>query len=241
MSKDETQNATPTDETPTDVTPTGETPTQAGTGETPATTTTATTTPEEHLAPDEHAQEIEKLKTALKKANAEAAAHRVKANELDKLKADIEAEKLTEKERLEKKIAELQKASDEATRAAQEYRVTSELRVQALQLGFADANDATRLLDHAEIEYGEDGTPTNVGDLLKALLKTKPYLAAAPAKTSQPAPNPGGATNPPRSQTSQPTALSWETISKMKPDEYAARQPEIQAWIAQNPARRGQR
>ncbi len=241
MSKDETQNTTPTDETPTDVTPAGETPTQtAGTGETPGTTPT-TTPPEEHPAPDEHAIEMEKLKTALKKANAEAAAHRVKANELDKLKADIEAEKLTEKERLEKKIADLQKASDDATRAAQEYRVNAELRVQALQLGFADASDAARLLDYSELEYGDDGTPTNVGDLLKALLKAKPYLAAVAPKTTPPAPNPGGATNPSRSQSSQPAALSWETIGKLTEAEYAVRGSEIAAWIAQNPARRGMR
>src|SRR5579872_7390388 len=231
MSKDETQ-PTPTDETPTDVTPTGETP-EGVAGATPETSPTPSTTPATQpesadSSADDLKQKIEQLETALKKANKEAAAHRVKAKELDDLKAQAEQEKLTEKERLEKKIADLQKAHDDATRSAQEFRLNAELRVQALQLGFADAGDAARLLDHAEIEYADDGTPTNVADLLKALLKSKPYLAAQQQKhTSQ---TTGGATNPPRSQSNQPAALSWDTITKMTQTEYDARHTEIAAW-----------
>lgn len=239
MNKDETQTAEPGDETLTGTAPTGETPTPE-TGETPGTAPASPTTPEAaDASADAHEQEIAQLKEALKKANKEAAAHRVKAKELDDLKAQAEAEKLTEKERLEKKIADLQKAHDEATRLAQEFRVSAEVRMQALQLNFTDPADAQRFLDYAEIEYGDDGAPQNIGDLLKGVLKAKPYLATAPAKH---APNPGGATNPPRSQSSTPAALSWAAISKLTESEYAARHDEIAAWIASNPAaRRGMR
>lgn len=245
MSKDTTQTTTPADETLTDVAPTGETPTDAP-DETSETSTATTTTPtpesdaaEKSSTADETQREIERLKSALTKANKEAAAHRVKAKELDDLKARMETEKLSEKERLEKKIADLQKASDEAARTAQEYRVSAEVRMQALQLGFADPADATRFLEYAELEYGDDGAPTNVGDLLKGVLKNKPYLAAP--KANPPTHTSGGATNPSRSQSSTPPALSWETISKFTPEQYAARGQEIAEWIARNPYRRGMR
>lgn len=36
----------------------------------------------------------------------------------------------------------------------------------------------------------------------------------------------------------QATAITWATISKMTPKDYAERQPEIAAWIAQHPSPR---
>src|ERR1700730_8286393 len=94
-------------ETPNTDTSQGETPTTTATGETPGATAT--------LQSIEDAQkEIERLTAALKRANAEAKEHRVKASELDKLKAEAEAATLTETQKLQKQLAELQKAHESA-------------------------------------------------------------------------------------------------------------------------------
>jgi hypothetical protein len=47
---------------------------------------------------------------------------------------------------------------------------------EAARLGFADPDDAMRLLDRATLEFEDDGSPRNVGTQLAALAKSKPYL-----------------------------------------------------------------
>ena len=198
------------------------------TGETPA---SETATPEKQASPDatELAKELESLKAALKKANKESAGHRQKAKELDDLKAQIEAEKLSETEKLQKQLAKLQAERDEVTRQSQERTINYEVRLQAARLGIADPTDAVKLLDWSEIEYDDAGTPTNVEDLLRQLVKAKPYLVA---NTRSAPTTSGGATNPSRSQTTAPEPLSWTVISKMTTQQYEARRPEIQQWLA---------
>lgn len=182
--------------------------------------------------PQKSAEEYERMITELRK---EAAGHRLKLKKFEDEEAKRLEAQMTEQQKLEKRVADLQKAHDDALRTHQEYRINAEVRLQATQLGFANVEDATRLLDWTQIAYGDDGTPENVQALLKDLLKTKPYLAGSKATpvTS------GGATNPPRSQSSGPPALSWEVIGRMTAQEYAARQPEIQQFMRDNPPRFG--
>lgn len=201
----------------------------SGTGEIPGTTTP-------QLTIDDALKEIDRLKADLKKVHSESAGHRNKAKELDDLKAKLEADKLSETEKLQKQLATLQSEHDNAIRAAQERTINYEVRLQAAQMGIVDPDAAAKLLDWSQIEYDDNGAPTNVNDLLKNLLKTKSYLAGkAQVQTS------GGATNPSRSTTTAPQTLSWEVIGNMKPDEYNARRAEIQQWIATHPHRFGQR
>jgi hypothetical protein len=202
---------------------TGEMPTTPGTGETPATTTTPSA--------GDSASELEQLKAALKKANAESAAHRHKANELDKLKAEIEASKLSESEKLQKQLAALQAEKEQASLQVQELRIGSSIQLQAVQQGI-DPTLAGKLIDRSEIEYDDTGNPKNVADLLKALVKQYPTLVSKPG-----VPQAGGATNPPRSSSSGSQPLSWDTLSKMNAAEYNARRAEIQQWMANNPSR----
>src|ERR1700730_14059795 len=214
-------NADPQGETPNGTAPTPATGTP-GTGETPGTAT-------------DDAKQIEDLKAALKKANAESAAHRHKAKELDDLKAKLEADKLSESEKLQKQLTDLQAQHDAAKREAQETRVNSAIQLHALQAGI-DPTLASKLISRAEVETDDAGNPTNVDALLKALAKQYPMLVGkAPPVAS------GGATTPPRSQSGAPPVLSWDVIGKLTPTEYAARGAEIQAWIAANPYRFGQR
>jgi hypothetical protein len=227
-----------------------ETPTADPQTETVTTPADAGETPEETTEPqlqssstDDVAKELERLKAELaseqsarKKANAEAAKHRHAAKELEDLKSQIESEKLSTQEKLEKRLADLQRTHDDAIRQNQERTINYEVRLQAAQLGIADPNDAVKLLDWSEIEYDDNGAPTNVDDLLKTLVKAKPYLVVRKPVTS------GGATNPPRSATTAPKEINAEYIRNLKPADYAALSPaqraEIQQWMLTNSGRR---
>lgn len=221
------------DETSTDTDPQTETVTTSEPDETPGTTKTAKAKASAQTAAsrddDAVQKELESLKKALKKANDESKEHRLKAKELDELKAKIEADTLSEKEKLEKKLTDLQRSHDDVVRAHQERVINYEVQLRAAQLGVTDTSDAVKLLDWSEIEYDDSGSPTNVESLLKELLKAKPYLKR---ESKSPAPTSGGATNPSRSQTTTAPQLSWEIIGKMNQQEYEAHRTEIQAWLA---------
>src|SRR5579875_1864245 len=78
-------------------------------GQAPATTTPsqADGSPPKSKSADEYERIIAELRR-------ENAAHRVKARELDELRKQIEDEKLSEKERLEKRLAEAQREREQA-------------------------------------------------------------------------------------------------------------------------------
>lgn len=158
----------------------------SGTGEMSGTTTTPHT---ESL--DDIKKELEATRTALKKANTESAGHRKKADELDKLKADQEAATLSEQQKLQKERDKLQAERDQLAQSLKETKIQHTVSLQAQKLGFADPSDAGFYIDESQLN--ED--LSNVDDLLKAVLKAKPYLAG---KTAQP--TSGGPTNPSRTQ-----------------------------------------
>lgn len=168
----------------------------------------------------------------------ESAAHRTKLN---KFEADEKARtdaQLTEQQKKDKQLADLQKAHDEAVRQHQEYKVSTEVRLQAAQMGFADLNDASRLLDWSEIEYGTDGAPTNVKTLLDKLLKAKPYLQG---KAVVATPTAGGATSPARSQTTDNAEITQTYVADVMNgkipwrDLSQERRTAVLNWQAKNP------
>jgi hypothetical protein len=206
--------------------------------------TTETTTEAKQPSIEELQAQINRISKSLAKANNEAKTFRLENNELKQYKAQVEAEKLTEQEKrelaqkqLEAKLAELQKSHDDAVREKQELRIDHAVAIQAQKLGFADPDDAKRFLDLAELEFDENGIPTNVADLLGNVLKNKPYLKA---QSNRPVSTSGGATNPSRSTTTAPQELSWEVIGKLTPAQYEARRNEIQAWM-NNPKNQSRR
>jgi hypothetical protein len=180
-------NAPLSGETPNGTSPQGETPTTPGNGETPGTTT---------LSPADLQKEIERLTASLKRANKEAKDEREAANDLRKFKEQIESQQMTEKDRLEKQLADLQKAHEDYRISTQQRLVTQELRVQASDLGFADLSDALRLIDYAELDYDEDGVPTNARKLLEKLAKDKSYLLSATLAQQARSQSPGNSPNP---------------------------------------------
>lgn len=204
----------------------GETPNPPETGETPATG---------NQSPDDLAKEVERLKASLRRANVEAKTHRQKSEELDRIKS----EQLTEAEKLQKQLADLQSQHDEYVKTQVETEIHSKVGIEAAKLGVNPnhLDKVARFLDWEEIETDDTGHPTNIRDLVEQLVKDMPELRG---KGTTP-PTSGGATNPQRSTTTAPAALSWEVISAMKPDEYAARGKEIAAWISAHPFQYGRK
>lgn len=112
----------------------------------------------------------------VRKLRAEAAEYRKRLRELEsKVKADEEA-KLTEQERLQKRLAELERKEIEYQSLIQARTLEYEVKLHAAQLGIVDTDAAYRLLDLKQIEFDEDGKPVNIEKALKDLITKKPWL-----------------------------------------------------------------
>ncbi|MBX6770875.1 MAG: phage scaffolding protein [Chloroflexi bacterium] len=143
------------------------------------------------IPPDPSApQAEEKVDPVISRLKAEAAEYRKRLRELEaKVKADEEA-KLSETERLQKRLAELEREQALWQRERQERTLKYETMLAASRLGIVDPEAAYRLLDMSNLEFDEDGSPKNLEQALKDLLKAKPYLAGQPVVTA------GSPTNP---------------------------------------------
>lgn len=139
-------------------------------------------------------------------------------------KAEDELKKLTdaqlsEVEQLRNEVAAGQKALADAATAQQTSRVEVAVARAAAKLGFSDADDALRLIDRNAIEFDDaTGQPTNVDELLGALMKSKPYLASA-AKTPQGGIDLGNGGAP---------SYTKDQLAKMSPDQINANWDKIQ-------------
>lgn len=161
---------------------------------------------------------------------------------LNKFEADekqrAEAQ-LSEQQKLEKRAADAEAALADKERAYQARLLHAEIRSQAATMGFKYPDKAARLIDTADIAADDDAMESKVKDALTALLKEMPELGPQTGAQSKQASTSGGATNPSRSQSSAPPALTDEVIAKMTPDEYAARRSEIIAYRNAHPFRYG--
>ncbi len=89
---------------------------------------------------------------------------------------------LSESERVKKQHADLQAKYESETAALISRIVNLQVQQLATKLGIIDPDAAVRLIDD-EFEVDDEGNVSNAEDLLKALLKNKPYLAGTPAPT----------------------------------------------------------
>lgn len=154
---------------------------------------------------------LEQALRELEKVRREAAEHRVKHKEAqDKLTA-FEQSQMSDLEKAQAKVAEYERQLSERARQEQERTVKYEVQLHAAKLGIVDPDAAVKLLDWAQLDFNEDGTPKNAEKLLKALIADKPYLAGTPAS--------GSATNPARNN-SQSGYFTDSQISAMSPADY---------------------
>lgn len=179
--------------------------TSSGTGATPQPGSPATGTPASGSATppvqptptvEELLKEIEALKHTHGNAKEELDRHRKKLSAYEKKEAEEEEKRktaeeaqLSEIERTNKRYAELQASHNDYVQRTQERLIRYEVERQAGKLGIIDPDAAARLIDWAELEYDDDGTPNNAAKLLEKLVKSKPYLAPQQASQAEPAPN----------------------------------------------------
>jgi len=128
--------------------------------------------------PEAQAAEDERFDTEyVRKLRAEAAEYRKRLRELEgKVKADEEA-KLTEQERLQKRLAELERQQAEWERERQEIILQRTVENVALRMGIKYPDVAWKLIDLAKVDFDDGGTPTNIEALLKEVIQKYPEIA----------------------------------------------------------------
>jgi hypothetical protein len=141
--------------------------------------------------------------TYVKQLRDEAAASRTAKAAAEARVRELEAANLSEQEKKDLRLKELEERDTrfqgdlkDANTRTTAYKAAAEL---GMTLGAADV--ALRLVEPSEIEYGDDGKPTNLKALFEAKLKEYPALlnpAGAPALPSS-----GGPANPARSTDKQ--------------------------------------
>jgi|YelNatPaOPRAMG01_1025707.scaffolds.fasta_scaffold03111_8 hypothetical protein len=148
-------------------------------------------------AQDAEAWDPERAQATIRKLRGTEKLAKQYARELEQLRAQIqqhESEKLSETERLQRQVAELERRAAQAERERQERTLRYETMLAAGRLGIVDPDAAWRLIDPAALEYDEDGSPTNVEAVLRDLIRKRPYLAGGSAGQI-------GATSPARADT----------------------------------------
>jgi len=122
------------------------------------------------------ANDVEAMEAALKKANREAAKFRKELETYQKAEQERKEAEMSELEKAQAKIEELQQKALKAEETAKMQAFKAEVAKVSASLGFADPDDAIKMLD-AETEL--DG----IEDALKELAEAKPYLLKSENKT----------------------------------------------------------
>jgi hypothetical protein len=122
-------------------------------------------------------EDVAALRRELEEARREAARHRTDANRLKSEKQAAEDAKLPEQERLQRRLADLERQASSHEQERRDWQVREAVTRSASKLGYADPVDAFALLDRSALEFADDGTPKNTDRLLADLLRAKPYLA----------------------------------------------------------------
>jgi hypothetical protein len=159
----------------------------------------------------------------------ENATHRTKLKSFEDAQAAADAAKLSDLEKASKRA----ESAENALKAARARIGASELKMAAQAAGIIDTDIAAALLS-TKVEYGADGEPTNIAELVAGLKKDKPNLFPATNGRTQAAgaaaqnTSSGGAANPGRAAGNG--GLTLEMIQQMPMRERIARMDEIKAW-----------
>lgn len=91
---------------------------------------------------------------------------------------ELEQSQKTEIEKAMERASAAERERDQALLQAQEQTLRTAI-IGAAAGKLADPSDAVALIDRSAVEFGKDGSPTNVGELVSSLLEAKPHLAAS--------------------------------------------------------------
>jgi len=161
------------------------------TGQAPTPTTEQETTQGQEPGAEQSTPDIDALLKEVKTLRKEAASWRTKLRAAEEAEEQRKRSEMTE---LEKLKADLE-AERQARAAAEQQRQQQLLRTQvisaAAKAGLNDPEDAVRMLDTSEMTVADDGTVEGLEQALGALLKAKPYLIKSTSGTISPT-NPAG-------------------------------------------------
>lgn len=199
-------------------TPTPETP--------PATGTPASAMPAKLPTIEELSATIEELKRHAANKEEQANRHGKSLSAAEKKLAEYEAKEqairdaqLSEAEKVNKARAELEQRNQHL----QKQLVASKVREVAASMGIINPKIAASAIE-SELEYGDDGMPTNLEDSLKRLVKENPYLVPqkveAPVEPAASVPTPANAPpipafTPGRSSIVPPNAVKPGTYPRL--------------------------
>lgn len=185
-----------------------------------------------HTAPTLSAEDAARLIADLRKENA---GHRTERNRIEAELRKFQDAQLTDQQKRERDFSELQTKALDYEMRLQRLTLENAGYRMAGQLGINDISAALALVqaEHAhEIAYEADGTPKNLTDLLKAVVKDHPILAqsaaASAAQQRQQAAAQAPVANPGRQAGNG--GLTLEMIRAMPMRERVARIAEIEAW-----------
>lgn len=153
------------------------------------------TQPNDQNSAQQAAMSLEEALDALKKERAEAARYRKRAQEMDAREKQEADAKLSETERLQQQLAEMQAARDAALAQSQARIIRSEVRTTASALGIKPEL-AQKLIDTSAILFNDDGDPTNISELLSQAMTDYGLTPAQAAAASQPLARPNPTQNP---------------------------------------------
>lgn len=129
---------------------------------------------------EEALAELERARAALKQANNESAGRRKKLDDYEAAEKKRQEATLSETERLKAQLAEAQQQMSLAEQTAQRHLMRSALFVAASKANFANPEDAWQLGDLSTLTVDDDEVK-GADEVIKVLVKAKPYLVRAAA------------------------------------------------------------
>ena len=126
------------------------------------------------LTADELQKELETVRKALKDANKEAETRRKKLDEYEAKEKEAETAKLSEMEKLQKKLADIETEKSNVLKTANNRLIAAEIKSKSDK--FIDPDVVLAMTDKSKITVKEDGTIEGVDALLDDLAKLKPHL-----------------------------------------------------------------
>lgn len=141
----------------------------------------------------------------LRDVEKQAKADKRELEELRRSKQEREEADLSEKDKAERRAAELKAERDSLKSLHRETVTKYEVQLAAQRLGFRDVEVASLLVTQRNaLKYDDDGTPTNVDAVLKDILRDKPYLGPAEGDTAPQGQTRGLPGTPRPARTAQP-------------------------------------
>ena len=147
------------------------------TGQAPTPTTEETTAQGQEPGAEQSTPDIEALLKEVKTLRKESASWRTKLRAAEEAEEQRRRSEMTELEKLKADLDAERQARATAEQQRQQQHLRTQVVSAAAKAGFNDPEDAVRLLDQTALEINEHGQIGGLERELKALLAAKPYLA----------------------------------------------------------------